>query len=189
MISSGVLGGAGGSPAPLGPAARHAAPRRRPGRPAERWRRTAAPRPRRRRRGRSPSPGAADALRRASCAVTRSSCSPPPAASMQHVANEIVTRTEQRGGVVASSNVSVAGAGGGAQLQPADPEPAAGVADRRALVARGGSLAQPGDDGHHRDLQRDRRRASPIIARGPRRCARSSRARRPRRRRTRSRRS
>ena len=36
--------------------------------------------------------------------------------SMQHVANEIVVRTEQRGGVVASSNVSVATAGGGAQF-------------------------------------------------------------------------
>jgi Domain of unknown function (DUF4349) len=35
-------------------------------------------------------------------------------ASMQHVANEIVARTEQRGGVVASSNVSTTGAGGGA---------------------------------------------------------------------------
>ena len=39
------------------------------------------------------------------------------ATSMAHVANEIVTRTERRGGVVASSNVSVASAGGGAQFR------------------------------------------------------------------------
>ena len=45
------------------------------------------------------------------------------AASMQQVANEIVTRTEQRGGVVASSNVSVATAGGGAQFSLQIPSP------------------------------------------------------------------
>ena len=48
------------------------------------------------------------------------------AASMAHVANQIVSRTEQRGGVVASSNVSVASAGGGAQFRLQIPSPRLG---------------------------------------------------------------
>jgi hypothetical protein len=69
----------------------------------------------------APAHGSARLVRRNSRLVLATT-----AASMQRVANEIVTRTEQRGGVVASSNVSVATAGGGAQFSLQIPSPRLG---------------------------------------------------------------
>jgi hypothetical protein len=69
----------------------------------------------------APAHGSARLVRRNSQLVLAAA-----AASMQRVANEIVTRTEQRGGVVASSNVSVASAGGGAQFSLQIPSPRLG---------------------------------------------------------------
>jgi len=120
VISSGVLGGAGGSRTPLGPAAAtHSAPGKAsfgavatngaaaPAAPAA--------------LNTAPARGSARLVRRNSQLVLAAT-----AASMQTVANEIVTRTEQRGGVVASSSVSVATAGGGAQFSLQIPSPRLG---------------------------------------------------------------
>ena len=102
VISSGVLGGAGGSPTPLGPAAgTHST-------------KVASPP----HGGVALNGGVASTTQLAPGPVTFAGAAQPrarlvrrnsqlvlaaAAASMQHVANEIVTRTEQRGGVVASS--------------------------------------------------------------------------------------
>ena len=125
VISSGVLGGAGGSPAPLGPASGTSSTK------------VASPP----HRGVALNGGVASTTPAAPGPVTFAGAAEPrarlvrrnsqlvlaaAAASMQHVANEIVTRTEQRGGVVASSNVSVASAGGGAQFRLQIPSPRLG---------------------------------------------------------------
>ena len=140
VISSGVLGGAGGSPTPLGPAAgTHSAPAARKSfgaattnGSANATAPTAGPSVPSVELHAAPAHGSARLVRRNSQLVLATT-----AASMQQVANEIVTRTEQRGGVVASSNVSVATAGGGAQfsLQIASPRLASLIGALSSLAA------------------------------------------------------
>ena len=128
MISSGVLGGAGGSPARVrSDALKGFSPEARAPHGALATNGSAAPTA-----GTSvptapadlraaPAHGSARLVRRNSQLVLATAAS-----TMQHVANEIVTRTEQRGGVVANSNVSVASAGGGAQFSLQIPSPRLG---------------------------------------------------------------
>ncbi len=110
VLSSGVLGGAGGSTGTtvhglgLGPASGAAKQLHAGAKPGG----ATAPAPTTNFRTASP---AGRLVHRGSTLVLGA-----PAARIQAVANQIVTRTEQRGGVVASSNVSVAGQGGAARF-------------------------------------------------------------------------
>lgn len=133
VISSGVLGGAGGSPSPS------AAPKR--STPTAALGPAHAPTAGTSAQAQAPSFGATvnGAAVPASRALHNTTAPPhsstrlvrrnsqlvlaTTAGSMQHVANQIVARTEQHGGVVASSNVSVASVGGGAQFRLRIPSP------------------------------------------------------------------